>query len=74
MRPVKGDGPTRHTIQEQTIAFAALPRLAPNGQAIYRILAAGAAEGDQRIRVQILSQESPTPVTKEEITRVYSDR
>jgi hypothetical protein len=30
--------------------------------------------GDYTIRVQIASDDQPTPVTKEEHTRVYADR
>ena len=34
----------------------------------------GLRPGDHRIRVQLLSDEMDAPVTKEESTRVYSDR
>jgi hypothetical protein len=30
--------------------------------------------GDQRIQIQLTSDDHPTPVTKEEVTRVYADQ
>ena len=74
MRLVNADGPTQYQAQGQVITFAPLARLAPNGDAVYRLAVQGSAAGDHRLRVQIRSQESPTPVTKEEVTRVYLDR
>ena len=68
-----GDGPTDVAVRGQQLVIEPMARLAPNGQATYRVRARGAAKGDPRIRVLVASDESPTPVTKEESTRVYSD-
>ncbi|MFM7073297.1 MAG: hypothetical protein ACKO38_16035, partial [Planctomycetota bacterium] len=73
LTPSGGDGPTAVTVRGQQLLIDPVARLAPNAQATYRIRARGAAKGDPRIRVLVASDESPTPVTKEESTRVYSD-
>lgn len=74
LRPVGGDGPTAFRIDGQTIVFEPLARLAPKGEAIYKIQARGVQQGDHRITVQVASDEVRTPVSKEESTRVYADR
>jgi uncharacterized repeat protein (TIGR01451 family) len=73
LTPMGGDGPTAVAVRGQQLVIEPMARLAPNGQATYRVRARGAAKGDPRIRVLVASDESPTPVTKEESTRVYSD-
>jgi hypothetical protein len=37
-------------------------------------LAIPGQSGDQRVQVQVVSQDHAAPITKEEITRVYDDR
>ena len=74
LRPLGGDGPTRVTVSGQQLTIEPLARLSPNNQALYKIQAQGVRTGDPRIRVQLLSDESPNPVLKEESTRVYADK
>jgi uncharacterized repeat protein (TIGR01451 family) len=74
MKPLAGDGPARAEVADSRVLFEPLARLNPREQAIFRIQAQGLRAGDQRIQVQIVSDDSPTPVTKEESTRVYADR
>lgn len=74
LRPISGDGPTHNQIQGQAIIFEPLARLAPKGDALFKVQVQGLREGDQRIRVQLSSDEVTTPITKEESTRVYADR
>lgn len=74
MTPTAGDGPATATVQGRQVIFSPLSRLAPNEEAIYKIHAKGDATGDHVIRVQLQSAELRVPVTKEEMTRVYSDR
>jgi uncharacterized repeat protein (TIGR01451 family) len=74
LRPVSADGETRGTVEGQTIFFEPLGKLAPGAEAIFKIQATGLRTGDYTIRVQIASDDQPTPVTKEEHTRVYADR
>jgi hypothetical protein len=47
--------------------------LAPKADTTYRVRVQGLRSGDLRLRVQLLTDEMSTPVTKEESTRVYSD-
>lgn len=73
MKPSAGDGPARAEVAGQRVIFEPLARLNPREQATFRIQAQGLRAGDQRIQVQVISDDSPTPVTKEESTRVYAD-
>jgi uncharacterized repeat protein (TIGR01451 family) len=72
--PTNGDGPVPATVQGRQVIFSPLARLAPNEEAVFKIHAIGEATGDHVIRVQLQSAELRVPVTKEEITRVYTDR
>ncbi len=74
LQPVSGTGPTAVAIQGQQVFFSPLERIAPRGEAIYKVTAKGLQHGDHLIRVQVISNESPAPVTKEESTRVYQDQ
>ena len=68
------EGPVRHTHEGGRLLFDPLPRLAPKADTTFFIKAQGAAAGDQRLRVQVICDAMDQPVTKEESTRVYSDR
>ncbi len=72
--PTTGDGPTQATVQGQRVLFAPLAQLGPGDEAIFKIHAQGVTIGDHVVRVQVRSAELRVPVTKEEITRVYSDK
>ncbi len=77
MRPlaVEGpEGPARPAVNGNQILFETLSKLAPKADATYRIRVQGLQPGDQRIRVQLQTDELQPPVTKEESTRVYSDQ
>jgi len=73
MRPTAAEGPTKHVIDANRVLFEGLSRLAPKADTTYRVRVQGLQPGDQRIRVQLLTDQIRTPVTKEESTRVYSD-
>lgn len=74
LQPVSGDGPSRVTVGGNQISIDPIAQLAPGAQALFKIQARGLRAGDPRIRVQLMSDESPNPVTKEESTRVYADK
>jgi hypothetical protein len=74
MEPVDARGPSPHRVDNLTISFEPLAKLAPSEEATYRIRVRGRREGDQRVQVQLTSDDQPAPITKEEITRVYADR
>jgi hypothetical protein len=65
---------SRHSIQAERVVFAPLPQLAPKADAMFRIHTQGLRAGDQRVRVQLTSDEVQQPITKEVSTRVYADQ
>lgn len=69
-----GEGPTRATGDATRILFEPLPQLNPQEEVTFKVQAQGVAAGDHIVRVQLSSDEWPTPVTREESTRVYEDR
>jgi uncharacterized repeat protein (TIGR01451 family) len=73
LEAVGAQGPTQESLEGQRVMFAPIQNLAPQEQAIFRITVAGQNAGDHRFRVQMTSDETTTPVIKEESTRVYSD-
>ncbi len=75
MQPLAAEGPTQHAIDGRQVVFEPLRRLAPKADTMYRIRVRGLEPGDLRTRVQVLTDEMQgVPVTKEESTRVYTDR
>ncbi len=73
MTPINGEGPTRVSIDGQRVMFEAIPRLAPQADANFKIHVKGNTPGDQRVQVQLITDEVNQPVTKEESTHVYAD-
>jgi uncharacterized repeat protein (TIGR01451 family) len=74
LEPVDAKGPAGHRVENLAVVFEPLAKLAPAEEAVYRVRVRGRREGDQRMQVQLTSDDHPAPITKEEITRVYADR
>jgi len=74
LEPVDAKGPAAHRVENLTVVFDPLARLAPTEEVVFRVRVRGRREGDQRMQVQLVSDDHPAPITKEEITRVYADR
>jgi len=74
LEPVEARAPVQYRIENRGIVFEPLAKLAPSEEAVFRIRVKGLRAGDQRVQVQVVSEDHPTPITKEEITRVYDDR
>jgi uncharacterized repeat protein (TIGR01451 family) len=74
LEPVEAEGPGRHRIENLAIEFEPLAKLGPGEEAIYKVRARGRRAGHQRVQVQLVSDDQPTPITKEEVTSVYDDR
>lgn len=66
-------GPSEGTIQDRTVFFAPLPKLAPRADAIYRVRIRGEKAGDFRVQVQAEADTLKSPVTEQESTKVYQD-
>ncbi|MCL2349014.1 MAG: hypothetical protein FWC50_12245 [Planctomycetaceae bacterium] len=73
MRYVSADGPTPNRVSGGSITFDRLSQLAPKEEKTYQVKARCLVTGDQRIKVQMQSDELQVPVTKEESTKVYGD-
>lgn len=75
MKAVAAEGPARSTLAANQVQFESLAKLAPKAETAYRVRVQGLQAGDQRVRVQLLTDEMQPnePVTKEESTRVYRD-
>ncbi|MFH1923117.1 MAG: DUF11 domain-containing protein, partial [Planctomycetota bacterium] len=75
MQAVAAEGPSRHRLDtdRNRVLFDPLPRLAPKADTTYRVRVQGLQPGDQRFSARLQTGES-APVTKEESTRVYSDK
>lgn len=74
MKPLSASGPTPYEVVGNQVVFSPLGRLAPKADTTYHIKCQAMNPGDQRIVVQVDTDELQTPVTKEESTRVYSDQ
>lgn len=74
LKPLAAEGPTQYDVSGQQVRFHPLARLAPKADTTYRVRVQGIAPGDLRTRVQLMSDDIRTPITKEESTRVYSDK
>lgn len=70
----EGEGPTAAATVGQKVTFEPLARMNPQDEAVFRIHCQAVKEGDYLIKVQLACDEFPTPVSKEESTRVYTDR
>lgn len=68
------EGPSQVEQQGDQLLMQPIAQLAQGEEAVYRLTATGIRAGDQVLRVQLLSDEFSTPVMKEEITKVYSDK
>jgi uncharacterized repeat protein (TIGR01451 family) len=74
LKAVGGDGPTRVLVEGGRFTVDPLARLGAGEEAVYKIRVQGVADGPQRFQAQMVTAETAVPVTKEEITRVYSDK
>jgi uncharacterized repeat protein (TIGR01451 family) len=74
MTALGGEGPTRAGGDATQVVFEPLVRLNPREEVVYKVQVQGKQPGDHIVRVQLSSDEWPTPVTREESTRVYQDR
>ena len=70
----EGPGDIRSSAVGNRITFEPLQKLSPKVDATYRVRVKCAEAGDQRISVQLQTDDMQSPVTKEESTRVFSDK
>ncbi len=70
---LSAEGPVRYQAEGQRILFEPLRQLAPKADTAYTLKVQATEVGDQRVDVQIVTEEMQDPVSKEESTRVYGD-
>lgn len=73
LRPLNAEAPVRYVTETGRIVFDALPELPPRAEVVYKISVQAIRPGDQRVRVEVTSDELRTPLTKEENTHVYAE-
>ena len=67
------DGPSKFAATGRQIQFQALPQLPAKSETTFRVRAQCLRAGDHRCLVQLTSDDSKLPVTKEEGTQVYAE-
>jgi uncharacterized repeat protein (TIGR01451 family) len=73
LQAVSAEAPCRYRIEGQHIVFEPLKQLAPKADAKFTIKVKGIAAGDQRLEVQVATDEIRDPIAKQESTRVFGD-
>jgi uncharacterized repeat protein (TIGR01451 family) len=71
MEYISSSGPTEASVVGNKITFAALPSLAPKGQAKWQVNVKAIAEGDMRFRVMMNSEQLMRSVEETEATMFY---
>ncbi len=73
LRITQAEGPVRYYTEAGRIIFDPIPDLPPKSEITFRVTAQAVRPGDQRIRVEVTSDELRTPIVKEESTNVFAE-
>jgi uncharacterized repeat protein (TIGR01451 family) len=73
LQVVSAEGETQHTSQAGVLAFEPLPQLAPKSDSLFRVRVQGIRPGDQRVTVEVVTDDLGQPIRREESTRVFGD-
>jgi uncharacterized repeat protein (TIGR01451 family) len=73
LKIISAEGESGHRIQDGRLTFEPLQQLAPKADTVYRVRAQGMQAGDQRIMVQVNTDDLEQPIRREESTRVFGD-
>jgi uncharacterized repeat protein (TIGR01451 family) len=73
MQMVSAEGETQHAEQRGAIVFEPLSQLAPKADTVYRVRVQGTAAGDQRVTVEVNTDDLAQPIRREESTTVFGD-
>jgi uncharacterized repeat protein (TIGR01451 family) len=73
MQLMSAEGETQYATQGGVLAFEPLPQLAPKSESVFRIRAQGVRAGDQRVTVEVQTDDLTQPIRREESTRVFGD-
>jgi uncharacterized repeat protein (TIGR01451 family) len=73
MQLVSAEGETQHKEMQGAIVFEPLEQLAAKADTVYRVRVQGTAAGDQRVTVEVNTDDLAQPIRREESTLVYGD-
>jgi uncharacterized repeat protein (TIGR01451 family) len=68
------EGETQHKVDQNRLVFEPLQQLAPKADTVYRIRAQAMQPGDQRLVVEVKTDDLSNPIRREENTRVFGDQ
>jgi uncharacterized repeat protein (TIGR01451 family) len=71
---VSASGETHFSGERGGIVFEPLKQLAPKADTVYRVTVKGVQPGDQRVTVQVSTDDINQPIRREESTRVFGDQ
>jgi hypothetical protein len=71
---ISAEGEAQHKLQDGRLAFEPIGQLAPKADTVLRIRVQGVQAGDQRIMVQVNTDDVKDPIRREESTRVFGDQ
>jgi uncharacterized repeat protein (TIGR01451 family) len=71
---VSASGETHFSAERGGIVFEPLKQLAPKSDTLYRVQVKGIQPGDQRVAVQVSTDDISQPIRREESTRVFGDQ
>jgi uncharacterized repeat protein (TIGR01451 family) len=73
MQVVSAEGETQHGTRGGALMFEPLPQLLPKADTLFRVRVQGLQAGDQRITVEVNTDDLAQPIRREESTRVFGD-
>jgi uncharacterized repeat protein (TIGR01451 family) len=73
MQVVSAEGETQHKAHRGGILFDPIPQLPAKSDTLYRVRVQGMQAGDQRVTVEVRTDDMAQPIRREESTRVFGD-
>jgi uncharacterized repeat protein (TIGR01451 family) len=74
MKLVSAEGESQHKADQNRLTFEPIAQLAPKADTVFRIRAQAMQAGDQRIVVEVKTDDLQQPIRREESTRVFGDQ
>ncbi len=74
LKIISADGEVGHKIQDGRLIFDPVQQLAPKADTVFHIRAQGLQAGDQRVTVEVNTDDIEQPIRREESTRVFGDQ
>ena len=74
LKLISAEGETQHKADQNRLIFEPLQQLAPKADTVYRLRVQGLQAGDQRVAVEVKTDDLKQPIRHEESTRVFGDQ